>query len=457
MNLENLLQEAASPQPMMALVLEPNKHDRDQLCEILTDLGYEITSSENWSSFYKQWSGVCFNLAIFEFHAYIEAGGKRDLIERGIVSASTNVIVCVSFEHIESSAELLYLEVNDVLSKPLNRAAIAMQLRIRNKQKQTMWSTSTPEQHDMFLKAFETMNVGVTISDTEGKILYVNPADALMHGYTVDELVGKNVRIFATTRHWKIPSLEQMREFSSWRRETVNRRKDNTLFPVQLTSDVVKKSDGEPIGLVTICEDITARKVAEDIKKQDTERMARLVHQTLHDPLTKLPNRTLFKDRLNYALSRIVRKEHDCFALLFMDLDNFKNINDIYGHSAGDHVLFQVAARLQSCLRPADTVARLGGDEFAILLDEIKDPSNALNVIGRIQSLIKEPYSWKDHELLTSVSIGVVLGTQQSNSADELMRQADSAMYTAKANGKAQYHIFEPLNPSDVASDSALT
>src|SRR5215831_9544787 len=121
MTLENLLQDAVVSQPMKALVLEPNQQDREQISEVLTELGYEITSTENWTSFYRQWSGTSFNLAMFEFDAYIESGGKRDLIERGIISVSTTVIVAVSIEHVEASAELLYLEVNDVLSKPLNR------------------------------------------------------------------------------------------------------------------------------------------------------------------------------------------------------------------------------------------------------------------------------------------------------------------------------------------------
>lgn len=293
----------------------------------------------------------------------------------------------------------------------------------------------------LFQKAFEVMQLGVTITDPAGVILYVNPADAAMHGYSVEELLGKNVRIFSTSRHWKVLGIEEMKALKSWRRESVNRRKDGSLFPVNLLSDVVLDTQGEPLGIVTICEDITDRKIADEVRRKEQEKLERLLHDALHDPLTGLANRVLYVDRLTGAYNRARRRKGYLFAVLFMDLDNFKRVNDEHGHLTGDQVLTEVARRLENCLRPVDTVARFGGDEFAILLDDINDEPDALNIVDRLQSELQRPLHLEGREIRVTASIGVSIGMHESSLPGDLLRQADEAMYRAKDAGKAQSSV----------------
>lgn len=300
----------------------------------------------------------------------------------------------------------------------------------------------------LFHRAFEVMQLGVTLTDPSGAILYINPADAGMHGYTADELIGKNVRIFSTSRHWKVMGIEEMKSLKSWRRESVNRRKDGSLFPVILLSDIVLNAEGEPLGIVTICEDITDRRIADEMRRREQEKLEKLLHDALHDSLTGLANRVLYVDRLTGSYNRARRRKEYLFAVLFMDLDNFKVVNDLHGHLIGDQVLAEAARRLEDCLRPVDTVARFGGDEFAVLLDDINDEADALNIVDRIQSELHRPMTIEGKEIKITSSIGVSIGMYQTSLPGDLLRQADEAMYRAKESGKAQYSITRHTLPS---------
>ncbi|HSJ65649.1 MAG TPA: EAL domain-containing protein [Gemmatimonadaceae bacterium] len=169
----------------------------------------------------------------------------------------------------------------------------------------------------------------------------------------------------------------------------------------------------------------------------------RLRHSTLHDALTGLPNRTLFMERLSHAIARSKRRKEYLFAVLFLDLDRFKVVNDSLGHQVGDELLIAVAARLQQCLRTEDTVARLGGDEFAILLENISEISDAGRIAERIQHELAAPVNLSGYEVFTSVSIGIVDSASAYGLPDYMLRSADMAMYRAKASGKARYEMFD--------------
>jgi len=453
-------------------------------------------------------------------------------------------------------------------------------------------------------KAVETMQLGVTITDIQGKILYTNPSEASMHGYRAEELIHKDARrIFAPPELWKPMTLEEIKEARTWKREGINVRKDGSTFPVQLISDVVKNDAGQPIGIITICEDITQRKQAEEALKKakeelelkvaertlelkklneqlladiarckqteealreseeryalavqgandglwdwnlktsevyfsarwksmlgcgeneignspeewfnrvhpediervraaiaahlkgstshfeseyrilhkdgvyrwvlsrglavrdvggkayrmagsqtdTTERKAaqeQLLHNAFYDALTGLPNRTLFMEHLERALKRVERHKDYLFAVLFLDLDRFKIINDSLGHLAGDQLLIAIARRLEACLRAGDTVGRLGGDEFVILLDDIRDVSDATRVADRIQKSLALPFSLRGLEVFTTASIGIALNVPAYSRAEDLLRDADTAMYRAKMLGKARYEVFDTV------------
>jgi len=194
-----------------------------------------------------------------------------------------------------------------------------------------------------------------------------------------------------------------------------------------------QRIDGRPVGRVWSFRDVTSRKTAE----------LRLVHDAFHDALTNLPNRSLFVDLLARALGRSRRRDDYAFALLFLDIDRFKVVNDSLGHMTGDQLLVAIARRLERCIRPGDTVARLGGDEFTVLLDDIEDVSDATRIADRIQRELNLPFNISGQEVFTSASIGIAVSASGYARPDDLLRDADIAMYRAKALGKARYEVFD--------------
>ncbi|NHC34364.1 putative bifunctional diguanylate cyclase/phosphodiesterase [Scytonema millei] len=195
---------------------------------------------------------------------------------------------------------------------------------------------------------------------------------------------------------------------------------------------IIRDVSGEAYRIVGMQSDITNRKVTEE----------QLLHDALHDALTGLPNRVLFMDRLSHAISLAKRRRNYLFAVLFFDLDRFKLINDSLGHSVGDQLLIAIARRLEKYLRVGDTVARLGGDEFTILLEDIKDENVATNIANRLQEELTRSFNLSGNEVFTSASIGITLSTFNYERPEDLLRDADIAMYRAKATGKARYEVF---------------
>jgi diguanylate cyclase (GGDEF)-like protein/PAS domain S-box-containing protein len=275
------------------------------------------------------------------------------------------------------------------------------------------------------------IGAGITISDVHGKIIYSSSVEAEMHGYAPGELTGKDASILAP------PSLEQpfpagkLRKIGLWRRESLNVRKNGETFPVQLSSIAVRNARGRCIGVVTSCEDITSRKDSEE----------RIEYLAFYDTLTGLPNRVTLLDQLPKVLALAQREERQ-IALLFLDLDNFKDVNDTQGHDFGDKFLKAVAARLVNCMRESDTLVRLGGDEFVIVLTSITDQEGASAAAQRVQSLFATPFLIAGQQFYSSASIGVALYPDDGPDVESLLRCADAAMYQAKSMGKANFQFF---------------
>ncbi|MBI4278641.1 MAG: EAL domain-containing protein [Armatimonadetes bacterium] len=211
------------------------------------------------------------------------------------------------------------------------------------------------------------------------------------------------------------------------------RHKDGTYRWMLTRGIAVRDESGRAYRAAGSQTDVTARKVAEE----------QLLHDAFHDALTTLPNRALFMDRLEQAVLRARRSRDYLFAILFLDLDRFKVVNDSLGHSVGDHLLVGIARRLHLCLRASDTIARLGGDEFAIILDDIRDVEDAKRVAERIHRDLAAPFTLDGHEVYASVSIGITMGTTACEHAEDLLRDADIAMYRAKALGKTRHEVFD--------------
>ena len=242
---------------------------------------------------------------------------------------------------------------------------------------------------------------------------------------------------------------EEERDLESGSSETVHSEyrllaKDGRIVWVRDESAIVRNEKGEPVFYRGVMFDITERMTLEE----------QLTHQAFHDPLTKLPNRALFYNRVEHALARRGR-EIDPLAVLFIDLDDFKGVNDAYGHGAGDELLIQVASNLRSSLRAGDTAARFGGDEFAVLLENAT-PDRTAQIAQRILDTFDIPFKLGEKEMRVSGSVGAVVSTSRDEDVESLLANADAAMYRAKMEGKARYVLFDPKVRAEIASRRQL-
>ncbi len=291
--------------------------------------------------------------------------------------------------------------------------------------------------------ALEQSGDAVTITDRDGIIEYVNPAFEKITGYSKREAVGKSHQIVNSGQHepeffarlWQtILSGEVFSEVF------INRRKDGSHYYEEKTITPIKDATGGIRDIVSSGRDVTER-------LEDQEHLQYLAH---HDALTALPNRALFSDRLNHALAQM-REVDDNLAVLFLDLDRFKIINDTLGHGIGDEVLRVLAERLKDCVREGDTIARLGGDEFAILIQGIKTANHAAPIAQKILDSLVQPFELDDRELYITTSIGISLAPMDGDDAQSLLKHADIAMYRAKDLGRNTYQFY-----SQSMSDAAL-
>ena len=304
---------------------------------------------------------------------------------------------------------------------------------------------------DRFRWIFEQGPIGITVVDLERRYCQVNPQVCHMLGYRSQELLGRQPREFTAPEDRDLDDELAQQIFAGeipyYQIEKRYLRRDGSLLWGRLTATALKDSRGRPIYGIGLIEDITARRRAEE----------RLQHEALHDALTGLPNRVLFMDRLRHQMDRQARHGSEGRpAVLFIDLDRFKVINDSLGHLQGDQLLIEAAQRLKSSVRPSDTLARFGGDEFAVLLEDISEPGPAVRVAERIQAALEAPFLLDGREVYTSASIGIAVSHQDTEQPQDLLRDADTAMYRAKARGRAAYAIFDAQMHAQVVAQLRL-
>ena len=288
-----------------------------------------------------------------------------------------------------------------------------------------------------FRSVFDHAAIGIALVDTNGRLSATNPALQQFLGYTEDELTSRKLyqmvpdedadeiaSALAAIASGALPDLTIEQRYT--------RRDGEVVWAALTMSQARDTSGGEALGIIAMVQDIGTRKSLE----------ARLTHQASHDPLTNLANRTLFKQRLELALQRA--RDRAQVVVMFLDIDNFKTVNDTAGHSAGDQLLVVAASRLLNATRGSDTVARFGGDEFAILLEHVRDDDEARIVAERITRAMRQPLLIGSETVVASASLGIARSHSDSDGADEVLRNADVAMYTAKSAGKNRYQFFEP-------------
>jgi diguanylate cyclase (GGDEF)-like protein/PAS domain S-box-containing protein len=295
----------------------------------------------------------------------------------------------------------------------------------------------------------------IAVVDRNGRRLYNSPAYQKILGYSQNELSATSpveqihpddrARVFEAAQKARLTGRGERLEYRI-------RHKDGSWRVLESTASAIQGADGDNSGLVIVNRDITERKRAEDL----------LAHNAFHDSLTNLPNRALFLDRLERAMGVSRRHTDFKFAVLFIDIDEFKVVNDSLGHAAGDTLLIQIAQRLTASVRETDTissspfgtsvaqlvvrgstVARPGGDEFAVLVEELHDPSDAVRVAERLQKRLAVPFNLNGHDIVTTASVGIAFSSDASADAQDVLRDAEIAMYRAKHSGKAQCEVFD--------------
>jgi len=283
-------------------------------------------------------------------------------------------------------------------------------------------------------EVFQSSGEAIVITDGEMRVLSVNPAFTAITGYSAEDAVGQtpyslSPGVRSQERDQEI--WQRVWHHGYWQGEVWDRRRNGDIYPKWLTVSVVRDAVGRPVNYIEIFSDVSERK----------EREERVRHLAHHDFLTDLPNRVLLNDRIAQAISHAERNRSQV-AVLFLDLDRFKNVNDSLGHSVGDKLLQEVARRLRTCMRASDTVSRQGGDEFVILMPDVADPADIARGAQKVLDAVASAYAIDGHELITTPSIGISVYPSDGDDVESILKNADAAMYHAKESGRNNYQFF---------------
>ncbi len=362
--------------------------------------------------------------------------GVRMAKEIKLLNKEAKIIVISAHNDTGHILDAIDIGINHYVLKPLNHAKL--QAVIEQCMTSIKWERQLREQEKFIRKlsrAVEQSPVAIIITDTSGTIEYVNPRFTQLTGYTFEEAIGKKPQILKSgetapdeyRKLWEIVS-----GGGEWRGEFHNRKKNGELLWVSASISPITNGDEQITHFIAFQEDITERKRAEETIKQ----------MAYYDTLTGLPNRLLFNELMHLALAQAHRHSRP-LAVLFLDLDRFKDINDTLGHTVGDQLLQAAAQRLKECCRrDLDTVARRGGDEFIILLPDIDDVQEAVRVAQKIIDAFTRVFVLPDGELFISTCIGISIYPNDGSDTETLIKNADMAMYRAKEQGRSRYHLY---------------
>jgi diguanylate cyclase (GGDEF)-like protein/PAS domain S-box-containing protein len=384
-------------------------------------------------SVWKMWRDNFLWTSITYFAGASTAGIIAQLIEQiGLLAflAATPIVVVVYFTY------TTYLKNVEAAARQAELAQKHVEELSHHIAQQEKISRALKESEEYFRNAFDHA-AGMALISPNGQWLQINESLREMLGYSEAELALCNMQAITHSDDLgeDLVNIYQLIEgkIQSYQLEKRYLHKDGHPIWVLQSASLIRDEQGNPRHLIFQIQDISDKKRAEE----------QIHYAAFHDALTGLPNRTLLADRLSMAIERARRASSYRFAVLFVDLDRFKIVNDSLGHDTGDKLLVDLSRRLEQCVRKVDTVARLGGDEFAVLLDGITEHDNAIEIAERIQESLKEPFLFDDQEFFTTASIGIAFSDMNYERSEDILRDADTAMYRAKANGKARFEIFD--------------
>ncbi|MBD2679289.1 MULTISPECIES: diguanylate cyclase domain-containing protein [Nostoc] len=424
--------------PHKILIVEDEKTLASNIKKSLQKLGYTVSEiTESGEEAIKKVAEFKPNLVLIDICLAGEINGVQlvDIIQNNFYTPVVYIIN--SFEYKILQKNQLIKPFNYII-KPFIESNLHFVIEMTLYKHQS--EKRLQEEKQRLTAIINSMGRGVIVTYANGCIQMMNPTAEIITGWKQSEALGKELvevlslvdkDVGETIENLAIHVIEAGEIFNFPENCTLI-TKDGKEIPIEDNVAPIRDGDGNITGAVLVFQDITKRKETE----------AQLIRNAFYDGLTELPNRVLFLDRLKQAIERSKRKSDYYFGVLFLDLDNFKEINDRFGHGVGDDFLVAIARRLESCLRSGDTVARFGGDEFTVLLEDIRDVTDATNVARRIQDSLRLPLNLDGNQLQTTASIGIALNCNSYEEPATLLRDADTAMYRAKRQGKATYAIF---------------
>lgn len=354
----------------------------------------------------------------------------------------TQIIVVSSSSEVEHLRQALDIGIDRYVSKPVDAHLLndAVAKCLRDMQRL----------HELRMASlvFEAAGEGVVVTDTKGTILAVNPAFCEISGYREDEAIGQTPALLSSGRHdadFYRHMWESLRGLGRWSGEIINRRKSGEIYPEWLSIVAVDEPGKHATRYIGLFSDITER-------KREEERIRRLAH---YDVLTGLPNRILFSDHMQRALARVHRRNGQ-MAVLYVDLDRFKPVNDRYGHAFGDQVLSEAARRMAACMRDTDTISRRGGDEFVATLEAQDAKDTAAQVSRKLIEAISRPYLIEGQQVSIGASIGVAIYPDDGRDPDALLASADAALYAAKHEGRGDFRFYRSEDQREVEARLSL-
>ncbi len=426
-----MIQNICDKRKSLILVVDDSKLIRFTFRNFLENEGYEVIEAEDGIAALSLFAKLKPDIVLMDY-VMPEVDGVTACTQLQELpnGKSTPVIMVTSLED-ENSVNLAFeAGATDYISKPINWAVLRQRLRrlIRARHTEIILDQSESFARSIINHAIE----GIITIDINGIVRYINPAAEQIFGYMPSEIIGENINMIIPELSYRdYDNFDINDKFIHMTKEIIGQRKDTSTLSIDLT--VSKFYVEEKYFFTIILRDITEQKRYEEMIR----------HQAFYDSLTNLPNRLLLKERIELEISR-AKHTGQKVAVMFLDLDRFKLINDTLGHDIGDKVLKEIAKRLKSCVREDDITSRIGGDEFVILLPGITHEENVGRIANKILNTIKQPLIIDNHELYLTISIGITICPNDGEDDEVLLTNADIAMYRAKEKGKNNFQLYTP-------------